>query len=180
MRQAGLSTNSRIPQSDGRFALEVDNIVYNTPEDGIVKSKVWVYFYGSNMDLNVLKKVGFEPDEIHVVRLNGYDIQIRPLANLVRSDRHCTYGTLVAGTHEELDRLYGQYVQKELGATYLPEAVVCEKADGSLVPALCYIAAETPLAPATTKYLERILIPAREFGFPDWYIERLEGFAVPR
>ena len=153
-------------------------MAHYTPGNGIVENKVWVYFYGSNIDLNVLKKFGFEPNEIHVAKLNGYDIQISPLANLIRSDRHCTYGTLVAGTHGELNRLYGQYVQKELGAIYLPEAVLCEKADGSLVPALCYIAAETPVAPATDEYLARILGPARAYGFPDWYIERLESFAI--
>lgn len=76
-----------------------------------MEKRVWVYFYGSNIDLNVLKKVGFEPDEIHVAKLNGFDIQIRPLANLVRSESHCTYGILVTGTHEELERLYGLYVQ---------------------------------------------------------------------
>lgn len=144
-----------------------------------VENRVWVYFYGSNIDLNVLKKVGFEPDEIHVAKLTGFDIQISPLANLARSERHCTYGILVRGTHEELERLYGLYVQRELGATYLPEAVICEKADGSLVPALCYIAAETPTSPATPEYLDRILVPARAFGFPDWYIDHLEGFASP-
>ncbi|SHL82519.1 Gamma-glutamyl cyclotransferase, AIG2-like [Roseovarius marisflavi] len=143
-----------------------------------MKNRVWVFFYGSNIDLNVLKKVGFEPDEVHIAKLKGFDIQISPLANLVRSDRHCTYGILVTGTHEELERLYGLYVQKELGATYLPEAVLCEKEDGSLVPALCYIAPETPPSPATPEYLARILMPARAFGFPDWCVERLEDFAA--
>lgn len=140
------------------------------------ETKVWTFFYGSNINLDILKKVDYVPSQIHVAGLHGYDIEIRPLANLIRSDRHCVYGILATGTHSELERLYGRYVQDELGATYLPEAVLCERLDGTLTPALCYIAPETEPAPATDDYLDRIVGPARRFGFPDWYVERLEEF----
>ena len=137
---------------------------------------VWTFFYGSNMNLEVLRKVDYVPDEIHVARLHGFDIEIGPLANLVRSDRSSVYGILATGTHDDLARLYGRYVHDELGATYLPQAVLCEKLDGSLVPALCYIAPKAQPAPATAAYLDRIVGPARQFGFPEWYLERLESF----
>ena len=140
------------------------------------QSTIWTFFYGSNMNLEVLKKVDYAPQEVHVARLYGFDIQIRPLSNLVRSDRGCVYGILATGTHDELERLYGRYVQDELGAIYLPEAVVCEKLDGAMIPALCYIAPEATPAPASVDYLEKVLVPARQFGFPDWYIRRLEEF----
>ncbi len=117
---------------------------------------VWTFFYGSNINLGILKKVDYIPSQVHVARLHGFDIQIRPLANLVRSNQHCVYGILATGTHDELERLYGRYVHDELGATYLPEAVLCEKLDGTLVPALCYIAAESEPAPATNEYLDRM------------------------
>ncbi|MEM7563603.1 MAG: gamma-glutamylcyclotransferase family protein, partial [Pseudomonadota bacterium] len=95
---------------------------------------VWTFFYGSNMDLEVLHAVDYHPDQVEVAKLNGYDIVIGPLANLVRSDQHSVYGILATGTHEELERLYGKYVHEKLGAVYLPEAVLCEKTDGSLIP----------------------------------------------
>jgi len=142
----------------------------------MAQATVWTFFYGSNINLDILKKVDYVPDEIHVVRLHGFDIEIRPLANLMRSDRHCVYGILATGTHDELARLYGRYVHDELGATYLPEAVLCEKLNGALVPALCYIAPRTEPAPATDEYLDRIVEPARQFGFPQWYLDRLESF----
>ena len=142
----------------------------------MAEATVWTFFYGSNINPKVLKKVDYVPSQVEVARLHGFDIQIRPLANLVRSDRHCVYGILATGTHKELDRLYGRYVRDELGAVYLPEAVLCEKLDGTFMPALCYIAPETEPAPATDEYLDRIIVPARELGFPDWYIERLEAF----
>ncbi len=140
------------------------------------ETSVWTFFYGSNINLDILRKVDYVPSQIHVARLHGFDIEIRPLANLIRSDRHCVYGILATGTHSELERLYGRYDQDELGATYLPEAVLCERLDGTLTPALCYIAPETEPAPAADDYLDRIVEPARSFGFPDWYVERLEEF----
>ncbi len=140
------------------------------------QATVWTFFYGSNINLGILKKVDYVPSQVHIARLHGFDIQIRPLANLVRSDQHCVYGILATGTHDELERLYGRYVHDELGATYLPEAVLCEKLDGTLVPALCYIAAESEPAPATNEYLDRIVDPASKFGFPEWYVKRLEAF----
>jgi len=140
------------------------------------KPTVWTFFYGSNMNLDVLKKVDYIPAQVHVARLHGFDIRIRPLANLVRSDRHCVYGILATGTHDELERLYGQYVRDELGVSYFPEAVLCEKLDGTMVPALCYISPATEPAAAAANYLDRVLAPAREFGFPDWYLKRLEEF----
>jgi hypothetical protein len=140
------------------------------------KPTVWTFFYGSNMNLDVLKKVDYIPAQVHVARLHGFDIRIRPLANLVRSDRHCVYGILATGTHDELERLYGRYVRDELGVSYFPEAVLCEKLDGTMVPALCYTSSATEPAAAAANYLDRVLAPARDFGFPDWYLKRLEEY----
>ena len=55
-------------------------------------------------------------------------------------------------------------------------SVLCEKLDGTLMPALCYISPETELAPATDEYLDRIVEPARDLDFPQWYIDRIEAF----
>lgn len=137
---------------------------------------VWTFYYGSNINLEILKRFDYVPDKVEVARLPSFDITVRPLANLVPSERTCVYGILATGTHDDLDRLYGGYVQDELGATYLPEAVLCETLDGRWVPALCYIAAPMEDALATDDYLDRIVTPARAFGFPAWYIEKLESF----
>jgi hypothetical protein len=125
---------------------------------------VWTYFYGSNINLEILKRFDYVPERVEVARLPGFDITIRPLANLVPSEGRCVYGILATGTHDDLERLYGRYVH------------LCQTLDERWVPALCYIAAPTDPAPATDEYLGRILKPARDFGFPDWYLERLESF----
>jgi hypothetical protein len=63
-----------------------------------------------------------------------------------------------------------------LGGVYLPEAVLCQTRSGLFRPALCYIASNMEERPAAADYVERIVRPAREYGFPDWYIARLESF----
>ncbi len=140
------------------------------------KKTIWTFYYGSNINLEILKRVDYVPDRVEVARLHGFDITISPLANLAPSEHHCVYGILATGTHDDLDRLYGRYVKGELGAIYLPEAVLCQTLDGRWMPALCYIAAPTDQARATDDYLDRIVKPARKYGFPEWYIERLESF----
>jgi len=143
----------------------------------MTEPKVWVFFYGSYMNFDVLKDVNLLPEQWEVARVNGYDITIQSRANMVRSDRACVYGILVAATHAELDRLYG-HTESVLGETYLPEPVLAETLNGTWIPALCYIAPSMEVRVPANDYVERILKPAREFHFPEWYIERVESFRL--
>jgi hypothetical protein len=137
---------------------------------------VWTFFYGSFINLDVLKQSGFVPERFEVARLSGFDIQIAPLANLVRSSEHSVYGIVASATHEDLRRLYAQ----DWVGTYLPEAVLVETANGKWRPALCYIAPAGEPKPAANDYIDRIVGPAKKHGFPDWYIQRLERFRPNR
>jgi hypothetical protein len=138
----------------------------------MAEPKVWTYFYGSFINLDVLQQAGFIPERFEVARLNGFDIRIEPLANLVRSDQHCVYGIVAPTTHEELRRLYSQ----EWVGTYLPEPVLVETLDGKWRAAFCYLAPSPAPRPASDDYIDRIVTPARQHGFPEWYIARLESF----
>lgn len=137
--------------------------------------RVWVFFYGSYINFDVLQSVGLVPEHWEVARLSGFDIQIRPLANLVRSEQHTVYGILATGTHEELARLY-THAQNVLGSTYLPEAVLVQTLDGRWQPAMCYLAPHMEPQPPTNEYNDRIATPARQHGFPAWYVQRIESF----
>jgi hypothetical protein len=137
--------------------------------------KVWTFFYGSYMNFAVLGEVGLAPERWEVARLGGFDIVIRPRANLVRSAEHCVYGIVATATHRELERLYA-HAQDVLGEVYLPEAVLVETLAGTWRPALCYLAPAMEPRPAAADYVERIIAPARAHGFPEWYIRRLESF----
>lgn len=136
---------------------------------------VWVFFYGSYMNRGVLAEVGLTPDTFEVAMLAGWDLVIKPRANLVRSETASVYGVLARATHDELARLYA-HAHDVLGQTYLPEAVIAQARGGALRPALCYVCHDmTPAAPDAA-YVERIVDAACELGLPPAYVTRLEKF----
>jgi hypothetical protein len=141
----------------------------------MTEPKVWTFFYGSYINLAVLREVSYVPQDLEVALLFGFDIRIRPRANLIRSERSLVYGILATGTHRQLGRLY-QHAKEVLGEIYLPEAVLARTLDGKLRPALCYICPKMADQPASSDYLDRIVGPAREYAFPSWYLARLESF----
>jgi hypothetical protein len=136
---------------------------------------VWVFFYGSYMNLRVLKEVAIVPPQWEVARLPGYDIVIAPRANLVRAEQHAAYGIVALTTHSELTRLYA-HAKDVLGEIYLPEAVLVQTLDGKWMPAMTYLCPEMRPGPVEAAYVERIAAPARELGFPAWYLARIERF----
>lgn len=138
--------------------------------------RVWTFFYGSYINFEVLREVDLVPEKWEVARLAGFDIRIRPRANLVRSDARTVYGIVATATHDELARLYA-HAQDVLGELYLPEPVLVETLDGKWRPALCYICPDMNPRPPDRAYVQRILAPARSYGFPGWYLDRLESFA---
>ena len=141
----------------------------------MAQPKVWTFFYGSFINLDMLKTMDYVPERYEVAKLAGFDIRIGPLANLIHLDQHSVYGIVATATHEELRRLY-DYARDGLGGTYLPEPVLVETRDGTWRPAFCYIAPGMEPHPPTNDYIDRIVGPARMYGFPDWYVARLEGF----
>ena len=139
------------------------------------EAQVFVFFYGSYMNRAVLAEVGLTPKTWEVASLPGFDIRISPRANLARSPGEVVFGVLAEATHAELDRLYA-HARNVLGEVYLPEAVLVHTQSGAWQPALCYIATHMVDCKAEFAYVERILQPARELGFPGWYLARLESF----
>jgi hypothetical protein len=55
-------------------------------ESEMTEPKVWVFFYGSFLNLYVLRAAGLVPDRVEVAWLGGFNIVICPPANLIRSD----------------------------------------------------------------------------------------------
>lgn len=135
---------------------------------------VTTFFYGSYINRDVLHEVDLHPARFEVARLPGYDISIRPLANLAASDEHTVYGMLASATHRELERLY-RHASDVLGGVYLPHPVLAYTLVGQAEPALCYIAPSLEPSPPDPAYVSRILEPAREYGFPRWYLKRIEA-----
>jgi hypothetical protein len=138
----------------------------------MAEAAVRTFFYGSFMNRTVLARQGVAPGEMEVARLPGFEIRMQPLSNVVPDDRSCVYGILARVTHRELDRLY-RHLPGAVGGTYLPDAVLVQTRAGAWQPALCYIAPPLEPAPAATDYLDSVLVAAREYAFPDWYLHQL-------
>ncbi len=139
-------------------------------DHGVGKEKeVAAFFYGSFIRMEVLRRVGFKPDRFEVARLSGFDIHISPHAALSRSDQHSIYGILLRVTHENLRKLYSM----DGVGVFLPEAVLVETLDGKMEPALCYIPPAIDNKPADAEYLDKLIAAGRSYGFPEWYLNRL-------
>lgn len=134
--------------------------------------RVWVFFYGTFLNEEVCANVGVRLEAAEPAQLAGFDIEIAPLANLVRSDQHTVFGVIARVSHDDLARLYAQ----DWVGTYLPEAVVVVTRGDRLLPVLTYIKPEMSRAQAADDYIDRIVEPGRRFGFPSWYLQRLESF----
>lgn len=137
---------------------------------------VWVFFYGSYINLDVLKEVDLTPRDVEVATLSGFGLSIAPRANIVRDPQAVVYGILARATHVELDRLYTEHALGKLGGVWLPEAVLVTDEQGRLRPALTYIAPDMAPSAAETDYVERIARPAEAFGFPDAYVRKIRSF----
>ena len=136
--------------------------------------RVWTFFYGSYINFDVHRDLGVDAERWEMARLLGWEIVIRPHANLVRSEGGVVYGIVATMTHAELDRLY-RHAREVLGETYVPEAVLVDTLDGRWRPALCYISWEMAPGPAQNGYVDRIVGAGRAFGFPAWYLEHLDA-----
>ena len=138
--------------------------------------KVFAFFYGSYINHEVLKEVNIFPEKWETAMLPGFDITIKPYANLIKSQKDCVYGILIKLTHEELKRLYS-HAEDVFHEIYQPEAVLVQTKDEKWIPALCYICHNMEESAADKNYINRIVEPAKEYNFPEWYIEKLEGFS---
>lgn len=137
--------------------------------------QVTVFFYGSYMNRDVLAEVDIEPETMEVATLHDYDIHIGPLANVVRAAGSTVWGVVTQATHDQLARLY-RHAREVLGGSYHPEAVLVRDAAGNARPALCYISHDLEPATASADYVDRVVEPGREYGFPEPYLAKLESF----
>ncbi len=138
--------------------------------------KVQVFLYGTYMNLNILEKAGIKRRAFAPASVHGFELTVQPLANLAETGDGVTYGILANLTHAELDLLYQEDALKKSDAHYLPEPVIVFTRGGRMAPALTYICHDMKASFASHDYVDLILKPARDYGFPAWYVERIAAF----
>ena len=137
--------------------------------------RVWVFFYGTFMDVGVLAEYGVSARTAVAAKVGGFALTIRPRVNLVASDGSWVYGGLVEVTHEDLGQLY-RGLEQQYGLTYLPEAVLAETLDGWVRSAMCYVAAHMAAGAADPGYIQQLAACVRALGLPEWYARHVESF----
>jgi Gamma-glutamyl cyclotransferase, AIG2-like len=139
----------------------------------IALPRIWVFFYGTFMNPDVMKTFGVIANEVLPAKLAGFDITIRPRPNLVRSERTTVFGSLMDVTHEDLNTIYSA-LEKNFGLRYLPEAVLASTLGGSMRPALCYLAPDMPDAEPDPSFIKQLAQCVRAMGLPEWYALHVE------
>lgn len=138
--------------------------------------KVQVFFYGSFISLSVLEGAGLKKRAFAPASVHGYELVIQPSANMVEAGDGVVYGILANLTHAELETLYGKHLGTFTEATYQPEAMMVFTRGGKMTPAMVYISHDMKPGFADNDYVDRILKAATSYGFPKWYLERIECF----
>ena len=129
--------------------------------------RVDVFFYGLFMDQDVLREKRLSPKNIELVSVPGYALRIGQRAALVRRESDTVFGMVMALTPAEISRLYGEPGVQE----YKPMAVLAQRRDGSLMPALCYNLLVPP-APSerNAEYATRLRAVGEKVGLPEEYL----------
>lgn len=142
-------------------------------------TRVWVFFYGTFMSPGVLADYGVIPGEVVPAKVSGFELSIRPRANLAPAGRSSVYGALASLTHEDLANIYTN-LEKNFGLKYLPEAVLAETLEGLLRPALCYLMPQMSASPPDPSYVAQLAACVRTMGLPEWYAQYVESLSPVR
>lgn len=137
----------------------------------------WIFFYGSWIDLQILKEKDLCPEKYEVARLPGYEIYVAPIANIFPKERGIVYGMLFSFAREKQQKILEALMGGTMGPPYLPEALLVEMEGGKWRPALCFRSSVTENKPSQPEYIRPFIEAAKEWNFPSWYIERLATFA---
>jgi cation transport regulator ChaC len=139
----------------------------------MAEREVWMFFYGSFINKQVLAESDIQLDDFDVARLHDFDIEIAPLATLVPSRGARAYGIVTSVPNTKVRALYEQDWVRH----YYPEGVLVKTRDGREMAALCYICSHEEKSPPTADYVEKIAGPAEAYGFPEWYVEKIRRFS---
>lgn len=137
-------------------------------------SEVPVFFYGGLINPRVQKRFGLAPGRSRTAVLRNFELTFEPWVNLRSASGDYVYGLVMDVTHDVLEQAYSK-----LAARYLPWPVACEMADGTMEPALCFIAPSMEPGPLDPPHVEALVEGAEACGFPADYVDRIRAFLAP-
>jgi hypothetical protein len=136
----------------------------------MISRRIEVFFHGLFMDADLLRTKGADPQKIRSACVFGFELHIGQRATLLRNTDARAYGMVMELTHTEIDQLYSEASVR----AYRPEAVLCELADGSRVPALCFNLVVPPGPDeANSEYAAKLRGLAHKLGLPSDYVDAI-------
>src|SRR2546425_11798903 len=111
-----------------------------------------VFFYGSFMDLEVLRTRGVVPRTVETAELKDWNITFSPMATLVQSRGDSVYGTIAELFQTDIQTLYSTDDLKH----YPPVNITVATKHNKLVPAQAYICKPGTQRPSA-EYLQRVI-----------------------
>jgi ketosteroid isomerase-like protein len=128
-----------------------------------------IFFYGSFMDLELLRTLGVVPKTFETAELKNWSIAFSPMATLVRSEGDSVYGTIAELSRDEVRTLYTRDDLKH----YNPVDITVATEQNNRVPAQCYISKPGAGQKPSVEYLRRVIHAAGSLGFPPAYLAKL-------
>jgi AIG2-like family len=128
-----------------------------------------IFFYGSFMDLEILRTLGVVPQTFENAELKNWRITFSPMATLVRSERDSVYGAIAELSRTEVRKLYSRDDLKH----YKPVDISVSTKRSKSVPAQVYISEPQMGQKPSVEYLQRVIRAAESLGFPSVYLEKL-------
>jgi AIG2-like family len=128
-----------------------------------------IFFYGSFMDLEILRTLGVVPQTFETAELKNWSITFSPMATLVRSERDSVYGAIAELSRTEVRMLYSRDDLKH----YNPVDILVSTKRSKSVPAQVYISEPQMGQKPSVEYLQRVIRAAEGLGFPSAYLEKL-------
>ncbi|HEV2118930.1 MAG TPA: gamma-glutamylcyclotransferase family protein [Candidatus Bathyarchaeia archaeon] len=124
--------------------------------------RVKIFFYGSFMDLEVLRTLGVGPKTFETAELKNWNITFSPMATLVPSEGDSVYGTITELSQDEVRVLYARDDLKH----YNPVDITVATKGNKRVPAQCYVSKPGTTEKPSVEYLQRVIHAAESLGFP--------------
>ena len=133
-----------------------------------------VFFYGLFMDPVVLAKNGIEPKNLRKASLKDYALKIGQRASLVPSTGETCYGILMTCDKYSLQTLYSDPSVLD----YVPEEVTATTQTEEAIEALCYNLPPEMISGTNTEYAKSLYQLARQYDFPEDYLDHIKSFAT--
>ncbi len=131
-----------------------------------------VFFYGLFMDQDVLKEMGYNPQNVRLAHLMDYRLVIGDKATLVPCEGACTYGTVIDLEHREVEALYSS----DGVVDYVARKVLVGTDADDPIAVISYVLPRDKVSGRNRSYVHKLVSIAMQLHLPESYIKEIESW----